>query len=444
MSDIDDLKSVFISVAQSQNSEPKLYLAIENGKWVAKQMTWFERMQRGIGMGPFVYSTIQKKLQEDRIMLQKMANEMLDEGVDIQPIQDVINRQFESTGRSHNSIDLYENRYKNWMSTLTQEVKQKKINEIFLPGSHDSGAYKVDFSTPLATSFLHGLARFAGKYLPFAGSIIKNWTITQDKDIKGQLEQGIRALDLRIARNPNTGEFYLSHTFACVPLKEVLEQINQFLKENPEEVIVINMKPDWDHKEGMDDHEVEMLNSVNNILGSLLLKPNEKNIFDDSTTIANMVANNKRVLFNYQPRKLEQIEKSNINIAWIKKNIGNFWDDVSKIKEKINKLKEGVTNIDTAKERYGYNENYNDVSMARTPQPKDIVKSVFTNFFRPAYKKKGLYYLSKKMPTVADKFITKNEKLLKDRHITTLSADFVARSGFVHNVIRHNKRSGNR
>jgi hypothetical protein len=31
------------------------------------------------------------------------------------------------------------------------------------------------------------------------------------------------------------------------------------------------------------------------------------------------------------------------------------------------------------------------------------------------------------------------EAQLKEKHITTLSCDFVARTGFVHNLIKHNK-----
>lgn len=36
-----------------------------------------------------------------------------------------------------------------WMSSLSIELQKKPINELTIPGSHDSGAYWLDPSTPI-------------------------------------------------------------------------------------------------------------------------------------------------------------------------------------------------------------------------------------------------------------------------------------------------------
>ena len=40
--------------------------------------------------------------------------------------------------------------YSDWMSNLPVELQKKPINELAIPGSHDSGAYWLDPDTPIS------------------------------------------------------------------------------------------------------------------------------------------------------------------------------------------------------------------------------------------------------------------------------------------------------
>jgi len=103
----------------------------------------------------------------------------------------------------------------NWMSQLLD----KKINQISVPGTHDSGA---DF----------------GCVIPVA----HKYALCQDWSIKKQLENGIRFFDIRL--HPDGKRFTIHHGI-CSQLKsfdDVLSDMKNFLRQYPTETIFMHIQ----------------------------------------------------------------------------------------------------------------------------------------------------------------------------------------------------------
>ncbi|XP_026670201.1 PI-PLC X domain-containing protein 1-like [Ceratina calcarata] len=109
-----------------------------------------------------------------------------------------------------------------WMRDRKDILGPLRMNEIFLPGTHDSAAYDEDGSK---TGF------------------IPKYAVTQDLDILGQLIHGVRYLDIRVGHYPGTKEkWWTNHGpfYRSVSLKTVVDQIKTFL-DNTEEVVIMDI-----------------------------------------------------------------------------------------------------------------------------------------------------------------------------------------------------------
>lgn len=159
-----------------------------------------------------------------------------------------------------------------WMADNYGLLQDLPFPCIMLPGTHDSGAYAFSsrcLSPKARDKYLSWLATVAKPFL-------KPWTCAQVLTVQQQLEAGIRFLDIRVSAclaSPGcfgqqkvypklganeqegfTGEscsFWVSHTFACVPLDDVLAQIRSFLDSTSHEVVVLRMESDWEHRTDM-------------------------------------------------------------------------------------------------------------------------------------------------------------------------------------------------
>lgn len=105
----------------------------------------------------------------------------------------------------------------NWMAAVPNAVK---ISSISMPGTHDSGA-------------LH-----------------ENWPGTakcQDLSIEEQLKVGVRYLDIRLrAINDNNLLVHHAAVYQHMNFADVLNQVTDFLKNNPTETVLMSVKRDYD------------------------------------------------------------------------------------------------------------------------------------------------------------------------------------------------------
>lgn len=71
---------------------------------------------------------------------------------------------------------------------------------------------------------------------PILRSIVARWSKTQEDTIGNQLKKGIRYFDFRLARKNES--FYNVHGLYGAKLEENLKEINDFISNNPGEVIL--------------------------------------------------------------------------------------------------------------------------------------------------------------------------------------------------------------
>ena len=120
-----------------------------------------------------------------------------------------------------------------WMQMHRHLFGDRPLSELCIPGSHDAGTSRRSFGTTFGT---------------------ESNVLTQIKSIFDQLELGVRRLDIRpMLANPS-GETVTSWSCGhytgeaegkigwqganCVPIKEVVDDLNRFTKDNAELVIV--------------------------------------------------------------------------------------------------------------------------------------------------------------------------------------------------------------
>lgn len=68
------------------------------------------------------------------------------------------------------------------------------------------------------------------------------WSKTQELNILGQLNSGIRYLDLRIWKDPSTSVFLIEHGLLAESISEILDQIHRFLHRNKKEFLVLDFQ----------------------------------------------------------------------------------------------------------------------------------------------------------------------------------------------------------
>lgn len=102
----------------------------------------------------------------------------------------------------------------NWMSKLPE---RKKLNQISIPGTHDSMAY--------------------GEKIEFASN-----TRTQSLSLKNQLNKGIRFLDIRLNYREKFFAIHHGSIFLGFNFLEVLVDCENFLEKNPSEFILMRVQ----------------------------------------------------------------------------------------------------------------------------------------------------------------------------------------------------------
>ena len=126
------------------------------------------------------------------------------------------------------------------------------LRDIYIPGTHDSGARNIDF----IHDTLHRLKKFGR--ICFLRRITINFAKTQRYDIATQLSHGIRYIDLRISKWGDT--YFVSHTFSCaIKASDVLTILYDFVRAHPTEFILLHMVPDSANQDSSTAPEIESL-----------------------------------------------------------------------------------------------------------------------------------------------------------------------------------------
>ena len=116
------------------------------------------------------------------------------------------------------------------LKTWMKDFEDEKLFDLILPGTHNSTSYDLSHC-----SILFG-----------------NRVSCQNQPILRQLEDGVRAIDLRVIQTLHRTqdsiypcvEYWTGHGNRFVELELVLDTIFTFLKENPSEFVFLCVAPD--------------------------------------------------------------------------------------------------------------------------------------------------------------------------------------------------------
>ena len=117
-------------------------------------------------------------------------------------------------------------------------LKNPKINEIAMLGSHDSFSDKITSSSAIdpANSGIMGNKVFAA----MTKGLFVRYSVTQEADALGQLSLGVRYFDIRASLY--NGEWWTKHGRLSGKLDDYIKQILQFSSQNDGEVIILDFQ----------------------------------------------------------------------------------------------------------------------------------------------------------------------------------------------------------
>lgn len=171
------------------------------------------------------------------------------------------NRRATETGMQDSCVTLQTE----WMKELHDTLPICKIS---IPGTHDSGTTK-------------------------GGPMLK----TQSSDISSQLQQGIRAFDIRLQKKDDKLGIYHSHAFQDIYWEDdVLPAFLHFLQEHPTETLIVSLK-----KEGGELQDYASLLSAS--LGEATYQPYFVMDFSPELTLKDCRG---KILFLHRDRAMEE------------------------------------------------------------------------------------------------------------------------------------------
>lgn len=176
-------------------------------------------------------------------------------------------------------ISITQNNPTQWMGSISDKIKDKSINQIFIPGTHDSGTYTISPKSLPAPDhkyyFLNNNTYRAG------------WSRTQNTDITAQLNNGIRYFDLRLCGDSTTiDSIYACHSLQGENLKNIITDVKTFLQQegHKHEIIILDINH-WYNKTENDLSLMQknVLNYINDEL-SPWIAPRKNQYGEDSYT----------------------------------------------------------------------------------------------------------------------------------------------------------------
>ena len=128
----------------------------------------------------------------------------------------------------------------NWMEQTASYIQSKKLNEIALPASHDSAMFDPvsTYNRPVSDAFAPDVDSGFTKLGSFIG-VAEKWSKTQERNISEQLNDGIRALDLRTCVEKN-GTLRTCHGLYGSKTVDVLREVKQFADSHPKEILILS------------------------------------------------------------------------------------------------------------------------------------------------------------------------------------------------------------
>lgn len=245
------------------------------------------------------------------------------------------------------------------------------INNLQMLGSHDSACYQLVCGN--TNSKLVKVLNPLRYIFPCVNKILKDWTLTQNRCVGDQLRLGIRALDLRVTYDTKRSQFFFTHTFYCVPVIPVLQQIRDYIDNDAKAFAIVTFKPDWEHRETYtEQRNSEFKQIVLNMLGHKAIpKPEDQRQYPTL----------KDCLDKYQQLIIAFTDdgESNNSSIWESKYFNGTWVQDLDDEQFYNNVKNFV--------QFGHNEaQINHVPLMKTPTTEVVKQDIKNRLLNCTYK----------------------------------------------------------
>lgn len=294
----------------------------------------------------------------------------------------------------------------NWMTALANDIANKPLNQLFIPGSHDSATYALESTFGKGQDFSDKINALKITGVGFVvTSIAKNWAMAQDRTIYEQLNDGIRYLDLRVIYRDSKKDFYTVHGLYGPKFSDVLTQITRFMKENPKEILIIQVA-DLNYLGKAGEEEINHQKLAAMINAAFVNKLVNKSEFaGPSATVGEISRKAKQVFLIYKDKEMAD----QFDGFWHRKTtINDYWpnvDDSARLKAKIDANMKKRTNSD--------NQNKFFVTQSQmTPSTATIAKGLIPLGTRYRSLKDMAKDVIKVLPQWIDEWRNKNPNII--------------------------------
>ena len=229
-----------------------------------------------------------------------------------------------------------------WMGELRDQIGDEPLTRIKMPGAHDAATASIGYKSKIGHD-VGELYKRKHYFSPVevAKKPIADWSRAQNISVGKQLEAGVRYFDFRVDKLDN-GSFAGVHGLVGDQYEDVFKEIASFLKEHPNEVIIM----DFQHFHNMRDIEAKQafFALLDKHLGEKLIPQPE----DGHIPTFNDVLETKGRIMAFYPGRLEFIkEKIHPNLWSRNQKLNSDWKNKSDVEDLVEDLKR----------EYSYKEN---------------------------------------------------------------------------------------
>ncbi len=116
------------------------------------------------------------------------------------------------------------------------------LQTLFETGSHNTMTYTIERNNDVGPD-VSKVIRVIGRFLPILSKpIIYNWSVNQIINVKEQLNNGIRYLDLRVAKKSVDDKIYFLHGLFGAEVNQPLKEIADWLSTHPQETLILDFQ----------------------------------------------------------------------------------------------------------------------------------------------------------------------------------------------------------
>ncbi|MCX7124887.1 MAG: phosphatidylinositol-specific phospholipase C domain-containing protein [Gammaproteobacteria bacterium] len=259
----------------------------------------------------------------------------------------------------------------NWMSQIPDS---RIMNQLIIPGTHDSGTYAITSFSKFSLSPDDPLPIWIeeiSNILPVSlvRAVVSGWSKTQPYSVFDQLNGGIRYLDLRVDLDQD-GHFYLNHALLSARLYDVLEQIKAFAQAHPSEIIFVDINHIFNVNNAAD--ETQLVQLIQSYLGENTVP----NTYQTNDTIGAIRASNRNVIIfmdTSQTVSSPVLAQFAAHYFWHESNINSPWPNVTNVTDLKNALD---TEMAFRAKTYTNNNQFFVLQMIQTEAANEIIDGI--------------------------------------------------------------------